>query len=159
MHALHCVRRLSRHVHPCACAPTTTRRYKVDAYVCGHTHSYARETWSFPGDSPGDDGPGWRMLSVVVGGAGSDEQAQAPPPAATDRGHGQSSYRTARYASGLLKASAAALDWQLIDSEAGTILDHVTLTAPGGVVPGGVGGAAPSSAAAAAAVASVVEAA
>ena len=115
-------------------------KYRVDAYVCGHTHSYKRETWTFAHN-------GWQMLSIVVGGAGSDEQAQAPPPAANDRGHGQPTYKTARYASGLLKASSTTLDWQLIDSEAGTILDHVSLTAPGGV------GAAPVEAA------SVVEAA
>ena len=47
-----------------------------------------------------------------------------------ERGAGKATFATARYASGVLNASATTLHWQLIDSEAGTVLDETSLAAP-----------------------------
>ena len=95
------------------------RRYSVDAYFAGHSHSYRRETHTFAADNS-------TILTIVVGGAGCDEMAQAPKPATV--GLGLPSYATGRYASGVLRANATSLHWQLIDSEDGAlVLDEVTL--------------------------------
>jgi hypothetical protein len=90
----------------------------VGADFAGHSHSYARSTHTFGDNST--------MLNVVVGGAGCDEMAQAPKSAAT--GVGRSSFASARYASGVLRANATTLSWQLIDSVDATVLDELALS-------------------------------
>jgi len=98
------------------------RRYRVDAYFAGHTHSYTREMHTFTEDNS-------TMLSVVVGGAGCEEMAQGSKPS-MNVGASRTPSRTvhvSRYASGVLRANRTSLHWQLIDSVDGQILDELTL--------------------------------
>jgi len=96
-------------------------KYKVDAYFAGHTHSYARETYTIKSGNHS-------MLHVVAGGPGCDEMAQGPAVAADARGSmATTSFATSRYASGILRANATALDWQLLDSVDSSVLDAVVL--------------------------------
>lgn len=95
------------------------RKYGVDAYLAGHTHSYSRSTHTFAADNSS-------LLTVVVGGAGCDEMEQAPESA--ESGVGRGSFATARYATGTLRASVDELHWQLVDSANGMLLDEVVLT-------------------------------
>lgn len=91
-------------------------RYAVDAYFSGHVHSYSRSVHTFPTS-------GHRMLTVLAGGAGCDEMAQAP--ASDARGHGQPSFSTGRYSVGVLLVNSSALTWTLYDSATGAALDEV----------------------------------
>jgi hypothetical protein len=102
------------------------RKFGVDAYFCGHSHSYTRSTW--------DLGIGASMLHVTVGGAGCDEMKQAEE--SPERGTGKPSFHTGRYASGVLSVAggtatmAGALSWKLIDSVTADVLDTAELDAP-----------------------------
>mmetsp|Transcript_5547 Transcript_5547/g.14659 ORF Transcript_5547/g.14659 Transcript_5547/m.14659 type:complete len:517 (+) Transcript_5547:3-1553(+) len=94
------------------------RKYGVDAYFAGHSHSYTRDTHTFAADNS-------TLLTVVVGGAGCDEMKQAPKTAET--GKTRASFHTARYASGVLRANVSTLHFELVDSEDGSLLDEVVL--------------------------------
>jgi len=95
-------------------------KYRVDAYLAGHSHSYARSQYTFASGN-------FSMLQIVAGGAGCDEMSQGP--AADVRGSTTSpSYASARYSSGILRANATALQFQLIDSVDSSTLDEVVLT-------------------------------
>jgi len=96
-------------------------KYGVDAYFAGHSHSYARSRYAFASGN-------FSMLHIVAGGAGCDEMAQAPAVAAGARGTpAVSSYKTSRYSSGVLRANATVLHWQLIDSVDASVLDEFVL--------------------------------
>lgn len=104
-------------------------KYGVDLYVAGHGHSYSR---GVPHDG---------TTYIMVGGAGCDEmpapkddECQAKgSPQACDEGYsvpnGTATYKTSRMATGVLKADAKTLNWQLIDSVNGNVLDEVNLNA------------------------------
>jgi len=106
-------------------------KYGVDLYVAGHSHSYARGA------------PVNGTAYVVVGGAGCEEMqyvtesdsciAQGSKQACTanyEVPEGTETFRTSRYATGILKADAKTLNWQLIDSATGKVLDEVSLNTP-----------------------------
>lgn len=110
------------------------RKYGVDAYFAGHTHSYLRQEHPlYNGGGSGCRGcRGGRndisMLEVIVGGAGCDEMQQAPRSDA--RGHGLHTFATGRYASGVLSLNRSTLHWRLVDAADGIELDAVTRAKP-----------------------------
>eukprot|EP00656_Telonema_subtile_P010214 TRINITY_DN14893_c0_g1_i2.p1 TRINITY_DN14893_c0_g1~~TRINITY_DN14893_c0_g1_i2.p1 ORF type:complete len:421 (-),score=90.05 TRINITY_DN14893_c0_g1_i2:158-1420(-) len=111
------------------------KEYGVDMYFAGHSHSYSRSS-----DVNG-------TMLVVVGGAGCDEMAQEPKTGFSAQemstlddtrqgawwqpGYnvplGTEEFSSARYATGVLTADQTSLQWQLIDSEDGEVLDHQEL--------------------------------
>ena len=66
------------------------------------------------------------ILTIVAGGAGCDEMAQAPKAAVT--GVGLDHFSSARYAAGTLHANATTLHWRLFDAVDRSLLDEVVLT-------------------------------
>lgn len=109
------------------------QKYGVDVYFAGHTHSYARA------------GPVNGTLYVTVGGAGCDEMAYPKDSAGnyvcngtTPVGERQGSCKDVgppdsvsvesdHFAFGILKADANTLQWELIDSVNGTVIDRISL--------------------------------
>jgi hypothetical protein len=111
-------------------------KYGVDLYVAGHGHSYARSV------------PVNNVTYVMVGGAGCDEMpypdygpnalptcSPGGSPKECDFGYavpgGSEAYKTGRMATGVLTADPSELDWQLIDSRTGDVLDRVVIRRPG----------------------------
>ena len=114
------------------------KKYNVDIYLAGHSHSYTRSS------------PVNGTTLVVVGGAGCDEMAQVPKDsrarapsdlaavrdpigqgpwwqAGFNTPAGTEEFSTARYATGLLSVNQSALHWKLYDSEDGEVLDQFVI--------------------------------
>jgi len=109
------------------------RKYGVDAYFAGHTHSYLRQEHprygrGGSGGNTNASASNTSLLEVIVGGAGCEEMGQAPRSSA--RGHGLHTFATGRYASGVLSVNQSTLHWRLIDAVDGIELDAVTRVRP-----------------------------
>lgn len=99
------------------------QKYKVDVYIAGHKHSYARSN----GGAFGND-----TMYVVAGGAGCDEMKQGVEEfegMVVPELHDVVS-RSSRYASGVMTTNSTNLKWELIDSVTGEIIDSFELTKP-----------------------------
>ena len=126
-------------------------KYGVDMYFAGHSHLYAR---SLPVSYHSGNGTAniethhdlhhYRAARgttlIVAGGAGCDEMKAGQQEVLSageigpdiDNGYlapkGSLVTHTKKYASGVLTVNASALNWQLIDSATGAVLDTLVLT-------------------------------
>lgn len=112
------------------------RKYEVDMYFAGHSHSYSRFL-PYDGityqrqDDPNYFHDAQGTVDIVVGGAGCDEMpfiGEEPPLSASQRASSVP-YHTSLLASGVLNVvNRTTLQWDLYGSLDGKILDTVTLT-------------------------------
>lgn len=90
------------------------KKYNVDAYFSGHSHSYGRQG--------GVGEPLW----IISGGSGCDEMMQDDPE--TNSVH-YKDFNYANYSVGYLTMSKESLVWELLDSVSGVVVDSFTINA------------------------------
>lgn len=115
-------------------------KYGIDLYVAGHAHSYARGA------------PHNNITYITVGGAGCDEMPYQAECDASDVGREGSKpsrqgpsckpgymvppdteqFQTKQMAIGVLHADDDLLNWKLLDSATGEVLDQITLGSESG---------------------------